>query len=32
MKFYKELIVWQKSVEFCTFIYKTTETFPKFEL
>ena len=32
MKSYKELIVWQKSVEFCTFIYKITETFSKFEL
>lgn len=32
MKSYKELIVWQKSVLFCTEIYKTTKEFPKDEL
>lgn len=29
---FKELIVWQKSIDFVTKIYKTTETFPKDEL
>lgn len=32
MKTYKELIVWQKAVEFCTVIYKVTENFPKSEI
>lgn len=32
MKSYKELIVWQKSVELCVLVYKTTESFPKSEL
>ncbi|PWU23861.1 four helix bundle protein [Candidatus Cerribacteria bacterium 'Amazon FNV 2010 28 9'] len=31
MQSYKELIVWQKSVEFVTNLYKITQTFPKFE-
>lgn len=32
MKSYKELIVWQKSVELCVLVYKITESFPKSEL
>lgn len=28
---FKELLVWQKSIEFVTEIYKITETFPKNE-
>ncbi|WP_342213438.1 four helix bundle protein [Chryseobacterium indologenes] len=29
---FKELIVWQKSIDFVTEIYKTTEAFPKDEI
>jgi len=32
MKTYKELIVWQKSVEFVTMIYSATKNFPKEEI
>jgi|SRR3989338_6372051 len=32
MKSYKDLIVWQKSVNLCVEVYKTTEKFPKSEL
>ena len=32
MKTFKELIVWQKAVEFCTATYKVTENFPKSEI
>jgi len=32
MKDYKDWIVWQKSIELVTFIYKITNTFPKHEL
>lgn len=32
MKSYKELIVWQKSVELSILIYKITDNFPKSEL
>lgn len=32
MKTYKELIVWQKSVELCIAIYTKTESFPKSEV
>jgi four helix bundle protein len=32
MKTYKELIVWQKSVELVTMIYSITKSFPKDEL
>lgn len=32
MNSYKELIVWQKSIELVTEIYKLTEKFPKSEL
>lgn len=28
MSTYKELIVWQKSYEFCVLVYKSTESFP----
>lgn len=28
---YKKLIVWNRSVDFCTAIYKTTSTFPESE-
>lgn len=31
MNTYKELIVWQKSVDLCTRIYKITKRFPKSE-
>jgi four helix bundle protein len=29
---YKDLIVWQKSIELCVQIYKITEKYPKYEL
>ncbi len=29
---FKELLVWQKSIDFVTGIYKITETFPKTEI
>lgn len=29
---FKELLVWQKSIDFVTEIYRTTETFPKAEI
>lgn len=29
---FKELLVWQKSIDFVTEIYRTTETFPKTEI
>lgn len=29
---YKDLIVWQKSIELCELIYRITNTFPKSEL
>lgn len=32
MKSYRELIVWQKSIQLCEDIYKVTEQFPKSEL
>lgn len=32
MKSYKELIVWQKSMELATTIFEVTKTFPKSEL
>lgn len=32
MKTYKELIVWQKAVEFVTTIYSITKSFPKEEI
>ncbi|MBI2611617.1 four helix bundle protein [Candidatus Gottesmanbacteria bacterium] len=32
MKSYKDLIVWQKSVNLCVEIYKATEKFPKSEI
>lgn len=32
MNSYKELIVWQKSVDFCTAIYRVTDNFPKSEV
>lgn len=32
MKSYKELTVWQKAMDLCGEIYKTTETFPKSEI
>src|SRR3989338_1925613 len=32
MKSYKDLIVWQKSIQLCTEIYKITKLFPKDEL
>lgn len=32
MKSYKELMVYQKSVELCVLIYKTTESFPRSEI
>lgn len=32
MKTYRELIVWQKSVEFVTMIYDVTSKFPKEEI
>ena len=32
VKSYKELIVWQKSMELATLIFKVTKTFPKSEL
>lgn len=32
MKSYKELTVWQKSIQLCEEIYKVTENFPKSEL
>ena len=32
IKSYKELIVWQKSMDLCTIVYKITATFPKYEL
>jgi len=32
MKSYKELIVWQKSVNLCTKIYQITNNFPKSEI
>src|SRR5437667_287270 len=32
MKSYKELTVWQKSIELCDQIYKTTDKFPKEEM
>lgn len=32
MKSYKELIVWQKSMELATLIFEVTKTFPKSEL
>ncbi len=32
MKSYKELIVWQKSVNLCTKIYQITSNFPKSEI
>ena len=32
MKSYKELIVWQKSIQLCTEIYKETSKFPKNEM
>lgn len=32
MSSYKDLIVWQKSIQLCIDIYKETETFPKHEL
>lgn len=32
MQSYKDLIVWQKSIQLVSAIYKTTETFPKSEM
>ena len=32
MKTHKDLIVWKKSIEFVTDVYRTTKTFPKDEL
>ncbi|MDP2038190.1 MAG: four helix bundle protein, partial [Ignavibacteria bacterium] len=32
MNTYKELIVWQKAVEFVTIIYSATKNFPKEEI
>jgi len=32
MKSYKELVVWNKSVEFCTLVYDITSKFPKSEV
>ena len=32
MNNFKELKVWQKAISFVTVIYKTTSTFPKFEV
>jgi len=32
MKTYKDLIVWQKSMQLVTDVYKTTKTYPKDEL
>ncbi|OGY31547.1 MAG: four helix bundle protein [Candidatus Woykebacteria bacterium RIFCSPLOWO2_01_FULL_43_14] len=32
MDSYRELTVWQKSVDLCVLLYKLTETFPKSEL
>src|SRR3989344_1548574 len=32
MKFYKNLIVWQRSVELVTEVYRLTEKFPKSEM
>lgn len=32
MKSFKDLIVWQKSIQLCTQIYRITENFPKHEL
>lgn len=32
MKSYKELIVWQKSIDICTVIYRVTDKFPKSEM
>jgi len=29
---FKELLVWQKSIDFVIEIYRTTETFPKDEI
>ncbi len=32
MKTYKELIVWQKSLDLCLMVYQVTSNFPKHEL